>query len=282
MADWDTSNPDDNDIVSQYPSNERAARTAVVANFGVDHHEANDADVGKHEVIQILDNAGSPTIDSGQIGIWNDGGTLKTRVGSGSVNQLARLTDVSGVAFVSGTRMLFHQSAAPTGWTQATNVNDRVLRVVSGGTGGDTGGSWTISGLTISNHTLTMSQIPGHDHGGTRTTSTDTHNHSGSTSYNGVHEHQMRGWRISGGNREDSSNSTEVLFGGRISNRGWGTTGSYNNAGNHKHTFGTSTDWHNHTVTILQEGGGGGHNHGYSHNGSWRPSYTDVIVGVKD
>lgn len=49
----------------------------------------------------------------------------------------------------TGTKMLFIQSTAPAGWTQDTSVNDRVIRVVSGASGGATGGSWTISGITI-------------------------------------------------------------------------------------------------------------------------------------
>jgi len=270
MADWDPTNPDDNDIVSQYPSNERAARAAVVANFGVDHHEENDADVGKHEVIQILDNAGNPTIASGQIGIWNDAGVLKTRVGGGAVNQLARVSDVSGAAFPSGTRMLFHQATPPAGWTKATNVNDRVLRVVSGTTGGDTGGTWTISGLTVQNHTLTISQIPSHNHGGGGNTSSDTHSHSGTANPNGAHTHTVNR-RSGGGSRPGAWHEGN--------DAGAFNTGS---AGAHTHSLSINNDTHNHTYTIPNQGGGNAHSHGITHNGGWRPSYTDVIVGVKD
>jgi len=49
----------------------------------------------------------------------------------------------------AGTKMAFFQASVPTGWTQDTSVNDRVLRVVSG-TGGGSGGSWTISGISVS------------------------------------------------------------------------------------------------------------------------------------
>ncbi|MDD3493692.1 MAG: hypothetical protein PHZ19_09385 [Candidatus Thermoplasmatota archaeon] len=63
----------------------------------------------------------------------------------------------------SGTKMLFAQAAAPTGWTQDTSVNDRVLRVVSG-SGGGTGGSWTLSGLTVDGHALTIAEMPAHTH----------------------------------------------------------------------------------------------------------------------
>lgn len=62
-----------------------------------------------------------------------------------------------------GTRTLFHQAAAPVGWTQDNALNDRVLRLVSG-TGGGTGGSWTISGISVDGHALTEAQMPAHTH----------------------------------------------------------------------------------------------------------------------
>jgi len=80
-------------------------------------------------------------------------------------------TDVANKAYVdavipSGSRMLFYQAAAPTGWTQMTSANDRVIRVVSGA-GGGYGGSWTISGLTNSNvgsHAVSINEMPSHNH----------------------------------------------------------------------------------------------------------------------
>jgi len=88
-------------------------------------------------------------------------------VGSG-----ASLTGVE--AFPAGTKMLFGQTAAPTGWTKITTDDDAALRIVSGtvGTGGSVGLSTalatptvtgTISGST-GNHTLTIAQMPAHSH----------------------------------------------------------------------------------------------------------------------
>jgi len=57
----------------------------------------------------------------------------------------------------AGTKMAFFQASVPTGWTQDTSVNDKVLRVVSG-TGGGSGGSWTISGISVSSSASTESQ----------------------------------------------------------------------------------------------------------------------------
>lgn len=66
MADWDASNPLDNSVVSQFPANERASRAAAVTNFGVDHHETNDADVGKHEAISLLEQGSDPSAASNE------------------------------------------------------------------------------------------------------------------------------------------------------------------------------------------------------------------------
>tara|TARA_X000001036_G_scaffold257380_1_gene239354 strand:+ start:2602 stop:4230 length:1629 start_codon:yes stop_codon:yes gene_type:complete len=84
-------------------------------------------------------------------------------------------------AFPSGTKMIFNQASAPTGWTKETsNVDNKALRVVSGsggGTGGSVGfttafGSKSISatassentGGSVASHTLTENEIPSHNH----------------------------------------------------------------------------------------------------------------------
>ena len=75
----------------------------------------------------------------------------------------------------SGTLMLFQQTSAPTGWTKQTTHNDKALRVVSGAasSGGSSSFSTvftnqtptiTTSGLSAAATTLTISQIPSHDH----------------------------------------------------------------------------------------------------------------------
>ena len=58
--------------------------------------------------------------------------------------------------FPSGTKMLFHQSAAPTGWTKQTTINDSALRVVSGTSGGGTGGSVAFSTLFATGKTYSF------------------------------------------------------------------------------------------------------------------------------
>lgn len=60
MADWDELNPLDNSIVSQFPANERASRSAAKTNFGIDHHEADGANVGKHEKVSLIEQGSDP------------------------------------------------------------------------------------------------------------------------------------------------------------------------------------------------------------------------------
>ena len=86
---------------------------------------------------------------------------------------------ISTKPFVTGTSMLFRQTAAPTGWTKVTTYNDYALRIVSGAasTGGSvafttafasglSSGSTTAGGTvgTSGATTLSTSQIPSHRH----------------------------------------------------------------------------------------------------------------------
>lgn len=65
----------------------------------------------------------------------------------------------------SGTKMVFYQASAPTGWT-AVSVNDKFLRVVTaGGTGGTNGGTVAASTSLAHTHTLAHTHsVPNHQH----------------------------------------------------------------------------------------------------------------------
>lgn len=138
---------------------------------------------------------------------------------------------VESVAIVSGTKMLFLNSSAPTGWTQDTSINDRVLRIVNSA-GGGVGGSWTLSGLSASVSvgatTLSVSQMPSHSH---------------TVSF-----------------RYDDGGGTNNIGGTKV----------------HSSVTSTSTG---------ATGGGGAHTHSasasISSDGSWRPSYVNVIACTK-
>jgi hypothetical protein len=99
----------------------------------------------------------------------------------------------------SGTKVLFYQASAPTGWSQVTTVNDAAIRIVSGTGGGATGGntfsstfvSQAVTGSvsistatgTVGGTALSIAQLPAHNHGindggHTHTVNDPSHAHS--------------------------------------------------------------------------------------------------------
>jgi len=124
---------------------------------------------------------------------------------SGSVITFSDSTTQSTAATASipsGSVVLFYQSAAPTGWTQVTTLNDYGLRLVSG-TGGGTGGSTAfssvftnqtptisvnVSGLSAGATTLSTTQMPSHSHveQGLQTCSGGNHQVAGTGSGGGI------------------------------------------------------------------------------------------------
>mgnify|MGYP003330000139 CR=1 FL=1 len=107
----------------------------------------------------------------GEIGATGGSGGTGNAGSDGDKGQKGEI-GTTGTVFTSGTRMLFNQTSAPTGWTKDTSSTNRALRLVSGtvGTGGGntfTGqlnASVTTTGGDVSNHTLTTAQLPAHFH----------------------------------------------------------------------------------------------------------------------
>jgi microcystin-dependent protein len=93
---------------------------------------------------------------------------------SGETVVALRMTarDLEKAFIPSGTKMLFAQSTAPLGWTKLTTHDNAALRVVSGtaGSGGTVDFSTAFTSRTIvvsgsvGSHTLTLAQIPSHEH----------------------------------------------------------------------------------------------------------------------
>lgn len=195
-----------------------------------------------------------------------------------------QITDGANVrAFPSGTRMMFSQAAAPTGWTQDITVNDRVLRVVSSAGNGD-GGSWTISGVTVGSHALTVAELPVH-----------THSVSGTTAINTAsHKHTFSG--TTGTDSPDHTHTYSHLdFGGTGGSLGYNNASSQHLSTStsgasvrHTHSFSGTTNVetadHNHTfsTTSGSAGSGSAHAHTIAADGAWRPAYRDVIIAAKD
>jgi hypothetical protein len=99
-------------------------------------------------------------------------GTFTLASPDSNSDRVLDLPDASGTvdAFASGTRMMFQQTAAPTGWTKDTTHDNKALRVVSGtvGSGGSVAfttafASQAVSG-SVGSTTLTEAQMPSHTH----------------------------------------------------------------------------------------------------------------------
>lgn len=120
----------------------------------------------------------------------------------------------STLVIPSGTKQIFVQTAAPTGWTKDTTHNNKAMRVVSGtaGSGGSDAFTTTFgSGKTTASHTLTSSEMPSHNHtfviysngtgSGSLTSSTSLTNvnstkSTNSTGGSGGHSHNLSGFDL--------------------------------------------------------------------------------------
>ena len=162
---------------------------------------------------------------------------------------------VTGTVFTSGTRMLFQQTTAPSGWTKDTGLNNRALRIVSGSVG--SGGSNSFTGVlnstvttsngSVSNHTLTSSQIPSHYHFAFRS---------------GNHGQHRNGSPMTANNYPSSGSGAGNLY----ESYNIGQSGSVSNVGR--------------TSSV---GSGSGHNHGFTNpNFNLNVLYTDVIIAQKN
>ena len=202
-------------------------------------------------------------------------------------------------AFPSGTKMLFQQTSAPTGWTKVTSgVDNKALRVVSGsvGSGGSNafsntfasrgitanaanqtqggnisianqtqGGNVSIAnattGGTVNNHTLTVAEMPSHNH------LLDPHR-GAYASYSGT------------GSIARSNTHNSVSLAVNVQNTGGGGSHSHGfTGGSHNHNATFSGSSHNHNATFS----GSAHNHSISvTNLDLAVQYLDVIIASKD
>lgn len=210
----------------------------------------------------IKQSAGGDLVDSGYSfsGLVGDTAVTKAEVDilDGLTSTTAQLNLLGGVTalsstddvidnFPAGTRMLFQQAAAPTGWTRDVTaaLNDHALRIVTSGTftAGTLGTSAfsTVFGKTATDsYTLLTADIPSHTHGSA-----------------GAHTHTVP--HTTAGGSTGSGISGDVQVGANYAASSETTSSS----GAHTHA---------------SVGGSGGH----SHNMDIRVKYLDMIVASKD
>lgn len=205
----------------------------------------------------------------------------------------------------------FGLAASPTGWTRDTSfATDKLLRVVTGAGGGTSGGDWTITGHTDATESAHTHTVASHTHDlSSHTHTIASHTHTlNSHSHTANHTHSLASESGTTGN-----NSTSVRYIANVDSADWAFTSADNIFGlpwtPHTHTFaahdhggsvGGSTSLSASSTTTGSAGASvsatssstgssapttsssGSHNHGVSHDGTWRPSYLNVLVCKKD
>ena len=155
---------------------------------------------------------------------------------------------ISGGGIPTGSRMIFDQDAAPTGWTRdVATADDRVIRIVTGARAD--GGTWT---------------QPDHTHTNPTTGSSSTHTHTGPSH---THSNPATGAASETSLAHDDGISSTFLYTPLAhthtqGNTGSGGTGTTSAGGAHSHT---------------QPATAGG-----ATAASWRPLHRDMIICVKD
>lgn len=186
-----------------------------------------------------------------------DGAVTAAKIASGAIP----------AAFPSGTRMLFQQTAAPTGWTKDTTINDKALRVVSGAvsSGGSVAFSTafanrtvsgnvadTTAGGTIGGTSLTEAQLPSHRH---LMVANDVVVTTPALSASNYLAKQ----------RSDTNNSPNYNLTGSLDDATLGLSGATGSGATHTHSF-TGT----------------AHNHSFSTTLDMAVQYVDLIIASKD
>lgn len=219
--------------------------------------------------------------------------SLKWDAGTGTLTANAFV----GV-FPAGTRMLFQQSAAPTGWTKETGsgYNNTALRFVTGNVANYTSGyafttcmangrtsTSTTQGGTIANATQggSLSKTKA---GGTNANATQggtVGNKALSVAMLASHSHKDPGWEYGSGAGNHIMYTVNHAKNSRFSTDATGSGSNHNHSftgSAHTHTF-TGTE-HTHTFT------GSAHSHtftgsGHTHQLHMNVNYIDCIIAAK-
>ena len=258
-------------------------------------HIADDQVDSEHYAAGSIDleHMSSESVDEDNIYISNAGsnGQFLSKQ-SGNSGGLTWATVSSEDFIPDGTVMAFWQSGAPTGWTQVTSQNDKVLRVVSG-TGGGTGGVWaTASGLTTDSQGAHTHTSAAHTHTGAAHTHTGaSHTHAGGSLAAGAHTlstGEMPSHNHTIGIRSSSTVSISGAM-GSISAQNQYNSGSSGGGGSHVHSLsgtsaattpgagGSTTPGASGSTTPGDTGSAGAHTHTIT-----APAYIDVIICSKD
>jgi len=156
----------------------------------------------------------------------------------------------------SGTKMLFQQTTAPTGWTKDTTHNNKSLRIVNGSVG--TGGTNSFTNAFNSSKTVSG------------TTATSTVTITGSTAGHSITQAQLPDITISPTQRAKTEDKGTL---NRGSSSGSGASYEFLDI-----ELGGSNQAHSHSVNITS----GSHSHTFSDSFNLDVQYVDFIIATKD
>ena len=271
-----------------------SAQTTSAGNFLVNGNfscTGNQVDVGNLTIGGTLGVAGAVTLSSTSTAPTPTTGDSSTNIATTAFVQTA-ITNY----FPSGTRLVFAQAAAPTGWTQdvSDTANNRMMCVIKTA-GGGVGGSYDPT---------VMSVVPYHTHGFTTGTESNGHIHEvagGTSSVDINHYHNVAG------NTGTESVYHQHLYnpsgyvsngqggGGdpsqKLSNQQTANTGNQNQL--HVHSFNVNSGYmnannvHSHSFDVNSYGEQSTHTHsggtdGGSSQTNWTPRYNNVIICQKN
>lgn len=181
----------------------------------------------------------------------------------------------------SGSKVIFVQTNAPTGWTKDVTHNNKALRVVNGtaGTGGTRSFTSVFVDGNVGNTTLTTAQLPAHGHTFSATTGTESADHFHGFNVNSGGENTGHVHTLIGGTTGSGSGIVSLRDG--VNNLNTTTTDRnvghiHNVAGN---TGGRSAA-HTHGVSGTTANAGSGDAH--THTSLLDVLYVDVIICTRN
>ena len=305
-----------------------SGNTTIAGNLDV----ANGVDVtGNITVSGTVDGVDVAALYSSTNGLSNGSGVLANGVTATTQGTSDNSTKVATTAYVttavanaepfpSGTKMIFQQSSAPTGWTKVTsNVNNKALRLVSGnvssggnqsftsafasrtpagnvGTSGNSSASFSANATTGNSTASFSGSVSGNTGDASATTSSvstsgTVNNHTLSNNQVPSHSHSFNvgnpdsygsGYRIIRNNSNNGGNfNTNSSGGGGSHSHGFTGSSHSHNVNNHSHSFSANFSGNTGNHTHSVSVSGNTGNHTHS-GGSFSGSAMDFAVQYID
>jgi len=134
--------------------------------FGVTHTHTIGSSLSSLQMAYLdvvlcsKDSSGSSSVYTDMSAVWVN----KLLVSKQRLNKMGANDDYTRYHTVEGaSKTFFYMASPPTGWTKILTQDDKALRVVTGTSGGTTGGSQSISSPIVIAHTHTISSVT-HSH----------------------------------------------------------------------------------------------------------------------